>query len=65
MGELVPDPARGEKLQQNRSKCTTIALRLGDGVWFSPGEKRRRGATATTCVTHIAIQESLDGKVVD
>jgi quercetin dioxygenase-like cupin family protein len=37
----------------------------GDVVWFSPGEKHWHGATATTAMSHIAIQEKLDGKVVD
>ena len=37
----------------------------GDVVWISPGEKHWHGATATTAMTHIAIQEQLDGKVVD
>jgi quercetin dioxygenase-like cupin family protein len=37
----------------------------GDVVWFAPGEKHWHGATATTAMTHIAIQENLDGKVVD
>jgi quercetin dioxygenase-like cupin family protein len=40
-------------------------IRPGDVVWFPPGEKHWHGATATTAMTHIAIQESLDGKVVD
>jgi quercetin dioxygenase-like cupin family protein len=40
-------------------------IRPGDVVWFSPGEKHWHGATATTAMTHIAIQEKLDGKVVD
>jgi len=40
-------------------------IRPGDVVWFSPGEKHWHGATPTTAVTHIAIQERLDGKVVD
>src|ERR1700709_339580 len=40
-------------------------IRPGDVVWFSPGEKHWHGATATTGMTHIAIQEALDGKVVD
>ena len=39
--------------------------RPGDVVWFSPGEKHWHGATAVTAMTHIAIQERLDGKVVD
>jgi quercetin dioxygenase-like cupin family protein len=37
----------------------------GDVVWFSPGEKHWHGATPTTGMTHIAVQERLDGKVVD
>ena len=40
-------------------------IRPGDVVWFAPGEKHWHGATATTAMTHIAIQEQLDGKVVD
>jgi deazaflavin-dependent oxidoreductase (nitroreductase family) len=34
-------------------------------VWFSPGEKHWHGATPTTAITHIAIQEKKDSKVVD
>lgn len=37
----------------------------GDIVWFPPGVKHWHGATATTAMTHIAIQEQLDGKAVD
>jgi quercetin dioxygenase-like cupin family protein len=37
----------------------------GDVVWFPPGEKHWHGATPTTAMTHIALQEALDGKVVD
>jgi len=37
----------------------------GDVVWFPPGEKHWHGATPTTAMTHIAIQERLDGKTVD
>jgi quercetin dioxygenase-like cupin family protein len=40
-------------------------IRPGDVVWFEPGEKHWHGATATTGMTHIALQEALDGKVVD
>ena len=41
------------------------AIRPGDVVWFAPGERHWHGASATTAMTHIAIQESLDGKMVD
>jgi quercetin dioxygenase-like cupin family protein len=37
----------------------------GDGVWFPAGEKHWHGATATTAMAHIAIQEALNGKPVD
>ncbi len=40
-------------------------IRPGDVVWFPPAEKHWHGATATTGMTHIAIQEALNGKVVD
>ena len=40
-------------------------IRPGDVVWVSPGEKHWHGATPTTGMTHIAIQEKKDGKVVD
>jgi quercetin dioxygenase-like cupin family protein len=40
-------------------------ISAGDVVWFSPNEKHWHGASATTAMQHIAIAESLDGKVVD
>jgi quercetin dioxygenase-like cupin family protein len=40
-------------------------IRPGDVVRFAPGEKHWHGATPTTAVTHIAIQEHQNGKVVD
>ena len=40
-------------------------LRPGDVVWFPPGEKHWHGAAPTTAMTHIAIQERLDGKTVE
>lgn len=40
-------------------------VRPGDVVWFPPNEKHWHGATATTAMTHLAIQEALDGKVVE
>jgi quercetin dioxygenase-like cupin family protein len=40
-------------------------IRPGDVVWISPGEKHWHGAAPSTGMTHIAIQERLDGKVVD
>jgi quercetin dioxygenase-like cupin family protein len=40
-------------------------IRPGDVVWFPAGEKHWHGASADTAMTHIAIQEALDGKVVE
>lgn len=37
----------------------------GDVVWFEPGEKHWHGASATNAMSHVAIQEKLDGKAVD
>ena len=37
----------------------------GDVIWFPPGEKHWHGGTPTTAMTHIAIQEQLNGKTVD
>ena len=46
----------GEEIQE---------IRPGDVVWFEPGEKHWHGAGPTTAMTHIAIQEALDGSNVD
>jgi quercetin dioxygenase-like cupin family protein len=40
-------------------------IRPGDVIWFPPSEKHWHGATATTAMTHIAIQEQVDSKAVD
>ena len=40
-------------------------IRPGDVVWFEPGEKHWHGASPELAMTHIAVQESLDGKAVD
>jgi quercetin dioxygenase-like cupin family protein len=39
-------------------------IRSGDVVWFSPGEKHWHGAAPTTAMTHIAIQEKLEGSAI-
>ena len=48
-----------------RSGGPVEEIRPGDVVWFPAGEKHWHGASPTTALTHIAIQEQLDGKVVD
>jgi quercetin dioxygenase-like cupin family protein len=40
-------------------------VRPGDVVWFPPGEKHWHGASPVSAMTHIAVQESLDGKNVE
>jgi quercetin dioxygenase-like cupin family protein len=40
-------------------------IRPGDVVWIAPGERHWHGAAPTTAMTHIAIQEGLDGRAVD
>lgn len=40
-------------------------IRPGDVVWFAPGEKHWHGATDTTGMAHIAVQEKLDGTAVE
>jgi len=48
-----------------REGGTVEDIRPGDVVWFAPDEKHWHGASPTTAMTHIAIQEALNGKVVD
>ncbi len=48
-----------------REGAATEQIRPGDVIWFAPGEKHWHGASATTAVTHIAIQEKLDGQAVE
>ncbi|HEU0223586.1 MAG TPA: cupin domain-containing protein [Paracoccaceae bacterium] len=40
-------------------------IRPGDSVWFEPGEKHWHGASPTVAMTHLAMQEALDGSAVD
>jgi len=48
-----------------REGATVEEIRPGDVVWFEPNEKHWHGATITNGMTHIAIQENLNGKVVE
>jgi quercetin dioxygenase-like cupin family protein len=41
-----------------------VEIRAGDLIWCPPGHKHWHGATPTSAMTHIAIQEALDGKNV-
>ncbi len=52
-------------LAQRWSDGQIEEIHPGDIVWFPPGEKHWHGATPTTAMIHIAIQEQLDGKTVE
>jgi quercetin dioxygenase-like cupin family protein len=43
----------------------TQEIRPGDVVWIPPGQKHWHGATPSTAMRHIAIQEAVNGKVVE
>lgn len=57
-------PFRTEGLHR-RPVFQLLLIHPGDVVWIPPHEKHWHGATPTTGMTHIAIQEKKDGKVVD
>lgn len=63
LGQTLIVIAGTGRVQREGGKIEDI--RPGDVVWFEPGEKHWHGASPTTAMTHIAIQEHLDGKVVD
>jgi quercetin dioxygenase-like cupin family protein len=63
LGQTLIITARGGWAQREGGPIEEI--RPGDVVWFPAGEKHWHGATPTTAMTHIAIQERLDGKAVD
>lgn len=42
-----------------------VEINAGDIIWCPAGHKHWHGATPTTAMTHIAVQEAKDGKVVD
>ncbi|HEX4591782.1 MAG TPA: hypothetical protein VH120_17730, partial [Gemmataceae bacterium] len=64
-------PARPDAHRDRGMRAGAAVGRAGRGdpargvVWFPPGEKHWHGATATTAMTHVAVQEKLDGKPVD
>ena len=63
LGQTLIVTAGSGRVQRDRGAIEEI--RPGDVVWFSPNEKHWHGASPATALTHIAIQESLDGKTVD
>jgi quercetin dioxygenase-like cupin family protein len=63
LGQTLIVTAGGGLVQKKGGPVEPI--RPGDVVWFAPGEKHWHGASPTTAMTHIAIQEALNGKAVD
>jgi quercetin dioxygenase-like cupin family protein len=57
--------ASGCGLVQRWGDGSIQKIHPGDVVWIPPGEKHWHGATSTTAMTHIAVQEQLDGKTAD
>jgi hypothetical protein len=57
------DFGRHVRLRVGAALGRASKIRPGDVVWFPPGEKHWHGATPTTAMTHIAIQEALNGKL--
>ena len=63
LGQTLIVTAGGGRVQRWEGPIEDI--HPGDVIWFEPGEKHWHGATPTTAMTHIAIQERLDGKTAD
>lgn len=59
---LIVTFGRG-RVQREGGPVEEIAA--GDVVWFAPGEKHWHGAAPDTAMSHIAVQESRDGRAVD
>ena len=63
LGQTLIVTAGCERVQREGGPVEEI--RPGDVVWFPPNEKHWHGASPTTSMTHIAVQEELDGTAVD
>ena len=63
LGQTLIVTAGCGKVQREGGQVEEI--RPGDVVWIPPGVKHWHGAGSTTAMTHIAIQDKLDGKVVE
>ena len=63
LGQTLIVTAGCGRVQREGSRSEEI--RPGDVIQFAPGEKHWHGAAPTTAMTHIAIQEALDGKAVE
>jgi quercetin dioxygenase-like cupin family protein len=63
LGQLLVVTAGTGWVQQEGGEKQEI--KPGDVIWTPPGVRHWHGATATTAMTHLAVQESLNGKNVD
>ena len=63
LGQLLIVTAGSGHVQREGGPVESI--HPGDIVWIEPGEKHWHGASRETAMSHIAIAEALDGKVVD
>ena len=63
LGQVLIVTAGSGRVQREGGPVENISP--GDVVWFEPGEKHWHGASPTTAMTHIAVQEALNGKPVD
>lgn len=63
LGQLLIVTGGVGRVQREGEPVATI--RPGDTVWIEPNERHWHGASPETAMTHIAIAEALDGKVVD
>ena len=63
LGQTLIVTAGAGRVQESGKPVQVI--KAGDTVWIPPGVKHWHGAAATTGMTHVAVAEALDGKVVD
>ena len=63
LGQTLIVTAGVGRVQREGGAVETITV--GDVVWFEPGERHWHGASPDLAMTHIALQEALDGKTVD
>lgn len=63
LGQTLIVTAGCGRVQREGGKVEEI--KPGDVVWIAPGEKHWHGAGPTTAMSHLAIQEKLDGRYVD
>lgn len=63
LGQSLLITAGSGRVQRWGGPVETVSV--GDVVWFPPGEKHWHGASDREAMTHIAIQEALDGKTVE